>query len=200
MNKKIFVSSFELVKSILFNPARAYKNMSNGEHDYSVYILFLVSCLTTLFKSFGKKKYKSNFFSNQDINEFLSFFNIPQIQWIIALLSFVLFIFLIGKFCKLFLKRYNKKDLIVCFLSISSAGILLHILFFIFHYFLSKQSIYMLRHIAFIWIIYLSIIAIKNTQNASYMKSIMIFILAGLPPIFIIGLPGLAPYSLWLVI
>jgi hypothetical protein len=200
MIKKIIVSSFELVKSILFNPARAFRNMSKGEYDYSVYVLFSVSCLITLLKSFSKKKYIGSYFSNRDINEFLSFFDIPQVRWVIALLGFVLFIFLIGKFCKFFLKKYNKKGLIACFLSISSAGILLHILFFIFHYFLSQQSIYMLRHIAFIWIAYLSIIAIKNSQNTSYLKSIMIFILAGLPAVFIIGLPGLAPYSLWLVI
>lgn len=157
-----------------------------------------MSCFITLFKSFSKKRYYNNFFSNQDINEILSFFNIPQIQWVITLLSFVLFIFLISKFCKFFLKKCNKKDLILCFMSISSAGILLHILFFIFHYFLSQQFIYMLRHIAFIWIAYLSIIAIKNSQNASYMKAIIIFILSGLPVIIIIGLAGLAPYSLWL--
>lgn len=200
MIKKIIISSFDLVKSILLNPTRAFKNRNKDENDYSVYILFLISCLITFSKSFSKKKYNYNFFSNQDINEIFSFFNIPQIQWALALLSFILFIFLIGKFCNFFLKKYNKRDLILCLLSIGSAGILLHILFFIFHYFLSQQSIFILRHMAFIWIIYLSISAIKNSQNTSYMKSILIFILAGLPAVFIIGLPGFAPYSMWLVI
>jgi len=200
MIKQIIVSSSNVFKSILFNPAKAFRNMSKGEHDYIVYVLFSVSCLITLLKSFNKKKYTGSYFSNRDINEFLSFFDIPQVRWLIALLCFVLFIFLIGKFCKYFLKKYNNKGLIASFLSISSVGILLHLLFFIFHYFFSQQSIYMMRHMAFLWIAYLSIIAIKNSQNTTYLKSILIFILSGLPAVFIIGLPGLAPYSLWLVI
>ena len=200
MLNKIVVDSLGLFKSIILNPVRIFQNMRKGEYDFTIYFLFLASCLITFFKSFSKKKYNNNFFSNQDINEILSFFNIPQIQWLITLLSFILFIFLIGKFCKFFLKRYNKKDFTVCFLSISSAGILLQILFFILHYFLSQQSIYILRHIAFVWIVCLSIIAIKNSQNTSYPKSGMIYILSGLPVIFITGLKGLAPYLLWLVI
>jgi len=198
--KKILDDSLTGFISVLLNPTKFFQNINKCDYNLSAYSLFLTSCVITLFKSFSKKSYKNNYFTNQDINEIISLFNIPQIRWLIVLLSYVLFIFLIGKLCKFFLKKYNKQKLILSLLSISSVGILLHILFFIFHYFLSQQSIYMLRHIAFIWIICLSIIAIKNSQNASYMKSIMIFILSGLPPIFIIGLPGLAPYSLWLVI
>jgi hypothetical protein len=200
MIKNIIISYFELLKSIILNPEKAFKNMSKGDYDCSVYVLFAVSCLITLLKSFSKKKYIGSYFTNRDINEFLSFFAIPQVRWGIALLGFILFVLLIGRFCKVFLKKYNKKVLVVSLLSISSVGILLHIIFFIFHYFLSQQSIYMLRRITFIWIAYLSIIAIKNSQNASCFKSIIIFIFAGLPAVFIIGLPGLAPYLLWLVI
>lgn len=201
MLKENITDSLEIFKNIILNPPKIFHNISirEGRYCFSIYFLFFTSCLITFFKSFGKKKYNNNFFPNQDINEILSFFNIPQIQWVLTLLSFILLIFLIGKFCNYFLRKFNKKGLILCFLSISSAGILLHIFFFVFHYFLPQQTIYILRHIAFVWIIYLSIIAIKTSQNTTYMKSIMIFILSGLPAIFIIGLPGLAPYSLWIV-
>lgn len=200
MINKIVIDFFELVKIIFLDPTRAFKKISKGEYDNSVYILFVISCLITLFKSFSKKKYNSNFFSSQLINDIFTFFNIPQIQWAIAILSFVLFIFLIGKLCKLLFKNYNKKYLIVNLLSISSAGIFLHVLFFILHYFLSLQAIYILRYIAIVWISFLSILAINTSQNTSYMKSIMIFILSGFPAVFIIGIPGVAPYLLWLVI
>ncbi|MBL0716934.1 MAG: YIP1 family protein [Desulfosarcina sp.] len=200
MSNKIIIDFLELFKNIILHPAKVFQNMRKDEYAFIVYFLFLTSCLITFLKSFSKKKYNNNFFANQDINEIIFFFNIPQIQWVITLLSFVLFIFLIGNFCNFFLKRYNKKDLILCLLSISSVGILLHITFFVLHIFLSQQSIYMLGHIAFVWIICLSIIAIKNSQNTSYTKSIIIFILSGVPAVFIIGLSGLAPYSLWFVV
>lgn len=135
MINKIIVDSLELFKSIILNPAEIFQKIKKGEHDLSIYFLFLASCLIPLFKSFSIKSYRNNFFPNQNFNEILSFFNIPQIQCIVTFLSFILFIFLMGMFCKLFLKRDNKKDLTVCFLSIGSAGILLQLLFFIIDFF-----------------------------------------------------------------
>jgi hypothetical protein len=194
----LFADPVVLLRDILFRPSVAFRNISKGDYEYSVVGMFLLSILITLFKSFSKKGYKSNFYSDQGINEILSFFNIPQIRWVVALISFSLFIFLIGFFCKFFLKKYNRKILIMSIMSISSAGIILHLAFLIFPILLSQNSIYMLRHFAFIWIICLSIVAIKNSQDATYIKSIIIFILSGLPAVFIIGLPGIAPYSLWI--
>jgi hypothetical protein len=200
MLNKIIVNSLGLFKSIMFNPARVFQNMGKGKYDLTVYFLFLVSGLITFFKSFSIKKHNINFFLNESINEILSFFSIPQIKWLITFLSFILFVFLIRVFCQLLLKGCNKKELMVCFLSISSAGILLQILFYILQYFLSQKSVYVLSYIAFVWIVYLSIIAIKNSQNASYMKSVIIYIFSGLPVILIIGLTGLAPFLLWVVV
>jgi len=198
MLKRIIDDSLTNIRFVLLNPTQFFKDIN--KYNLSIYFLFFTNCVITLFKSFNKTSYKNNYFTNQNINEIISFFNIPQIRWLIVLLSYVLFIFLIGRLCKLFFKKCNKQKLILCLLSISSVGILLHILFFIFHCFLSQQSIYFLRHIAFVWIIWISIVAIKNSQNISYMQSIMLFILSGLPAVLIIGLPGLAPYSLWLVV
>jgi len=175
MLNKIIVNSLGLFKSIIFNPARIFQNIGKGKYDLTVYFLFLVSALITFFKSFSIKKHNINFFLNESINEILSFFSIPQIKWLITFLSFILFVFLIRVFCQFLLKGCNKKELMVCFLSISSAGILLQILFYILQYFLSQKSVYVLSYIAFVWIVYLSIIAIKNSQNASYMKSVMIY-------------------------
>ena len=173
--------------------------MGKGEYDFSVYFLFFVSGFITFLKSFSIKKNNINFFSNENINEALSFFSIPQVKWVITYVSFILFIFIIRGFCHFLLKSSNKKDLIVCFLSISSAGILLQILFFAFHYFLSQNFIYVLSYIAFAWVVYLSIIAIKNSQNTTYMKSFLIYIFSGLPAFLIVGLTGLAPFLLWIV-
>lgn len=200
MLNKFVIVSLKLFKSVITNPTKMFQDIGRGGHDFPVYFLFIVSVFITFFKSFSVAKKNVNFFSVEFINKILSFFAIPQIQWIIVFFSFVLFIFLISIFCRILLKGCNKKGLIVSFLSISSAGILLHIMFFIFHYFLSRNSIYMLRNIAFVWIIYLSIIAIKNSQNTSYIKSVVIYIFSALPVVLLSGLIGIAPFLLWVAI
>lgn len=199
MLNKIITTSLDLFKGMIVNPAKTFQDMGKGEYDFSVYFMFLLSGLITFFKSFSINKNNINFFSNEYINKILSFFSIPQIKWVITYLSFILFVFIIRGFCHFLLKRSNKKELIVCFLSISSAGILLQIIFFVCSYFLPQNFIYVLSYIAFVWIVYLSIIAIKNSQDTSYLKSFLIYIFSGLPAVLIVGLTGLAPFLLWLV-
>jgi len=198
MLNKITTASLELFKSIIVNPARMFHDIRKGDYNFSVYSLFFVSGFITFFKSFSIKKNNINFFSNEYINQILSFFSIPQVQWVIIFASFILFVFIIRWFCHFLLKRCNKKELIVCFLSISSAGILLQILFFVLHYFLSQKTIYILSYIAFAWVVYLSIVAIKNSQNTTYIKSVIIYVFSGLPMVLIVGLTGLAPFLLWI--
>ena len=196
LNKIIFDLS-STFKDIIINPTKLFRKIEQGSSNSSIFVLFFISLLITFVKSFSKSQNFINFFSNENLNKILSFISIPQARWAITLLSFALSVYLIGIFCNLFLKRYNKK-LISCILSISSVGILLHLFFFIMYDLLSQKSIYLLRSISFIWVMCLSISAIKNTQNASYMESILVFVLSILPAILIIGLPGFAPYLLWL--
>ena len=199
MLSEIFTAALGILKGIISNPARMFKDMEREEYDYSVYFMFLLSALITFFKSFHKERQSINFFSNDIVNKTLSFFSIPQIQWLISFLCFVLLIFLTGIFCRYLLKRCEKRKLTLCFLSISSVGILLQILFFALNLFLSQKSVYALRWVAFSWIVYLSIVAIRNSQNASYVKSVTIYIFSALPVMLIIGLTGLAPFLLFLL-
>ena len=196
---KIIKDWTELLSYIILRPVSVFRKINNGKYKYEVIIMFLASISITLFKSFSKNSYQGNFFSNQSVNEIVAFFDIPQIRWVITLISFGLFVFLVSIFCKLFLKKCNPKILVMTLMSISGVGVILHLLFSLFSIFLSQNLIYAARHLAFIWIVCLSIAAIKNSQQTTFIKSIIIFILAGLPPIFIIGLPGIAPYSLWLI-
>jgi len=199
MLNKIVVNSLCLIKSVIVNPSKMFQSIENGEHKFLAYFLFSVSGLITFIKSFSVNNNVVNFFQNDYIDKILSFFSVPQIKWIVTYIIFILFIFMIMGFCRFFLKRNNGKELIVCFLSISSAGILLQILFFVCHYFLPQNFIYVLSYIAFVWIACLSIVAIKNSQNTTYLKSFLIYFLSGFPAILIVGLTGLAPFLLWLV-
>ena len=199
LKDRLVLPSVYIFKNIVINPTKVFQEAQKGRYDFSIYFMLLVACLITFFKSFSRKREVFNFFEREIINDILSFLSIPQIQWLIIFFSYILFVFLMMVVCKLLLKYCNKKDLFVCIVSISSAGILLQILFFILYYFVPQNYIYVLNRIAFIWAAYLSIAAIKNSQNTSYLKSIMIYIFAGLPVITIAGLAGLAPSFLWLV-
>ena len=199
MINKIIDNSLRLFKDIIFNPNEMFGKLEKAGYDYSVYFLFGISGLITFFKSFSVKTYNINYFTNEHLNKAMSFFNAPQIKWLLTFLSFILFIFLIKTFCLFLLKKCKRKGLIVCTISISSAGILLQITFYTVQHFLPQTFVYVLSYIAFIWIICLTILAIKNSQNTSYMKSIMIYILSSLPVFLVIGLTGLAPFLLWLV-
>lgn len=194
---KLFIT-LELLKNIIINPSKIFKKIS--DYDLIIYLFFCLSCIITLCKSFYIERNLFNFFDNEILNCILSFFNIPQVGWFIALLSFFLFIYLIGVLSNLFLKRYNKKELILCLLSISSIGIMMHVIFIVLHYFISNQTLILFRKVSFVWIIFLSIIAIKNSQKTSYMKSFFIFIISGLLPIIITGFAGFAPYLLHVVL
>ncbi len=199
MLNEIINESFGLFKNIIFSPNRLFKEIGEGEYNFAVWFLFGMSGLITFFKSFGIKTYNIYYFTNEHFNKIMSFFSIPQIKWFYAFLSFILFVLLMKFFCRFLLKKCKEKDLLLSVLSISSAGILLQIVFSILHYILSQTFIYMLSNIAFIWIVCLSIMAIKNSQGATYMKSCMIYIFSGLPVFLVIGLTGLAPFLLWLV-
>lgn len=199
MTNKLIVNSLELFKKIVINPAQLFKHLERSEYEYSVYFLFFVSGLIPFYNSFSMEKQNINFYSNSTINEIMSFLSTPQITLILTFLSFIFFIVLIWGFCRILLKGYNNRKLIVCFLSISSAGILLQILFYFLQLFVVHEVVYWLSYIGFIWIVSLSVIAVKNSQNTSYMKSIMIYIFSAIPVVLIIGLTGLAPFLLWIV-
>ncbi|SCY49175.1 hypothetical protein SAMN05216233_11077 [Desulfoluna spongiiphila] len=199
MLNTIILNSFELFKNIIIHPAVFFDRAGKGKSNLAIYFLFIVSIIITFFKSFSIKKHTFNYFSNEIINIVISFFNIPQTKWLIAFLGFSMFLMLIIVFCHFLLKKCNKKELTMSFLAISCAGIILQAVFYILEHLLSQKSAYILSNITFSWIIFLSITAIKISQNTSYSKSVIIYIIAGIPVIVIIGLTGLAPFLLWLV-
>lgn len=199
MLNTIFLNSLELFKDIIVHPTVFLDRAGKGKSDLAIYFLFIISIIITFFKSFSIKKYNFNYFSNEIINIVISFFNIPQTKCLIAFLGFGISLKLIVVFCRFLLKKCNKKELTMSFLAISCAGIILQAVFYILQHLLSQKSVYILSNIAFPWIIFLSITAIKISQNTSYTKSVIIYIMAGIPVIVIIGLIGLAPFLLWLV-
>lgn len=195
-NKDVYL---EIFKGVLFRPANAFRNIEAIGFGMPIYVIFSFGCFVVFLKSFWRKKISGNYFENEIINNIISFLNIPQVEWVIALLCFALFLFLLCKISHWLSQKGSDKKLILSIMSISSIGILLNIVFLIAHPIFSIKIIYLLRHFSFLWIFYLTILAIKEIKNLSYLKSIGLFLVSGFPSVIIMGLPGLAPYLLWLV-
>ncbi len=190
---------FDIFKGVLFHPAKTFHDIESPGFEVAIYVIFGICCFVTFLKSFLGEKVNSRFFENEIIDNIISFLTIPQIQLVVALLCYTLFIFVLCKVSNLFSQSNGEKKLILCLLSISSVGLLLHIIFYIVHFAFSIETMNILRRFSFFWVFCLSILAIKEIKNLSYLKSLGVFLVSGFPSVIIVGLPGLAPYLLWLV-
>jgi len=196
---KIATNSIAIMKDLVLNPVRVFRNINTETYKHEAYFLFSLSAFITFYKSFSIKMYKINFFSDEKINDILSLFNIPQVKWFMGFLSFFLFLLLIKFLCKLILKNCNQKSLFICYLTISGAAIMMQLIFFAIQSFFSQKLVYALSYIAFFWIIFLSILAIKNSQSTSFSKATIIYFASAIPIILIMGLPGVSPFMMWIV-
>ncbi len=198
MLHKLFVITFSLLKGIIARPAKNFKKIEIIEHEYYVYYIFLLSALIAFIKSFQRKGQTINFFPNDLANNIMSFLGNPQVQWFVSFLCYILLISMTSLLCSKWLKRYDKRSLKLCFLSISVIGIFLQVLFFTFSRFSTQEVVHVLRLGSFFWIITLSVAAIKNSQDASWFKSIIIYMFSAIPIVLVVGLTGIAPFLLFL--
>ena len=187
---------FELFKGLLLYPSKFFHEIT-GYYTKAIYTTFGLSCIVVFIKSFSKEIIYNSFFENTSVNNIISLLNIPQVQWCMSLLGFILFIIILINTSNCQQKK-NNKDLILCILSISSMGLLSHIVFFVIHFIFSAEIIHFLIIVIYLWFFCLNVLAIKEVRCISYLNSFFLFIISGFPSVLLVGLPGLAPYSLWL--
>ncbi len=132
------------------------------------------------------------------INNFFTLLGTPKINLIVAYFSFFFFLFLLVLFCKIFLKTKNQRDLVFYILSINGFGVFLQTFFYCLDLILSHQLIFSISYIVFLWVLLLSISAIKIGQNTNYFKAAIIYFISAFPVFLIAGLPGLLPAFIWL--
>lgn len=188
-----------IYKKIIISPRELFRDITSDIDRYRlpVCFLFFINALIPLVRSFRMAKENINFFSNENLNLLLSLYSIPQVQWVVTLLVFFLFISLINFFSSLFSENRGKSGLMFCLLSIASVGIIMQLLLVLLSEFLSHEILTMIRWIAFFWIAFLSIVGINICKEISYVRSIAIYFAAGLPVVLIVGLAGVAPFILW---
>jgi len=199
MFKKI-LSVVNLLRDIIVSPIKVFERINKDQLSFEVYIIFLLGALVTFLRTLRLEGQSIHFFETERINKVLSFLAVPQIKWGFTYITFFLFILILYLFSKIFLKRIRPKPLFLCLMSISGVGLIMQALFFVFHYIFSQNVNFFLTYIAFAWVVILSLLAIKCSQEISIGKSLFLFVIAGLPTIFIAGLTGISPYLAWMAL
>lgn len=192
------LSMLNLLKDIIVAPKRVFQKINENQLSFEVYIVFSIGAFVTFLKTLRLESQRIHVFETEKINEALSLLSVPQIKWVFTYIGFFLFIFMLFIFSRILFKRASIKSLFLCIMSISGIGLLLQAVFFLFHYVLPSNINFFLTHIAFAWVVLISLLAIKYSQDISIAKSLVLFVIAGLPTIFFAGLPGISPYLSWL--
>lgn len=183
---------------LIINPKKLFNIIISGEFTYEIYFIFSLSALITLLKAFFIKTHKINYYSNENLNAIFSFLSLPQLMWILAYISFFMFLYLIIFANKLIYKKAQKRSLFVSIMSISGLGLIAQIFYIVLNIFLPSNILISLSYIIIIWIVLYTVLAIKYSQNIPTVISILLFFFAALLPFFLSGFAGIAPYLLWL--
>ncbi len=192
------INSYGILKALITAPSALFCSETSEKSKREIYFLFSVGMILTFLKSFSYRMQKFNLWENNWGNEILSFLSIPQVKWFLAYLSYLLFLLLVKFICKKMLKKFNERDLFLFFLSISGVGIILQAVFYCIGFIIPAKIVYLLSYIGFLWIFYLSLLAIKKSQNISFKKAMIVYFVSALPIVILIGFPGVSPFLMWL--
>jgi hypothetical protein len=189
---------FKFIRGILISPIRTLREIENKNNQTCIYVLFTTGAVITFIKSFFVDAIKNQYFDSDQLVAFFSFLNIPQIKWLIAYTSYIIFVFLVYLIVKLIHKKSDFKKLLLGIMAVSALGIILHFLFLILGRIFPAEVNFFFLYIAILWGIVLTALSIQISQNISPIKSWMYLIATSLPIVFISGITGILPYYAWL--
>lgn len=187
-----------LMKDMIFQPSNIFNKIKQGYMLEETLTIFCLGALITFLKSFNFKSQVINFYASAWKNKFFSFLSNPQLSWL--LFYVIYFIFLLSLFivCRYFNRRTNLKTLVIALMSISSIGILGQALFFVSKSIFSTSFLLWGSYVIYFWVLYLSLQAIKITQDVSYFKALISFSLPAIVLGAFIGFSTMSPYLIWL--
>lgn len=187
-----------LLKAIVLSPGEIFTN--SREKSKEIVSLFTISFIIVLLKSFFKARHEaSNFFETQILNEIIYFLSIPQIAAIAIYLFFFIFSLLLFLVIRIFSKDASLKSLMLSLMSISGVGIFAHIATMPLMFF-AKSLINPIGYIFYLWVIVLTLWAIKNSQNLPLVKVIPSFLVVAFPFLLFGWLPVISPYLVFLAV
>jgi hypothetical protein len=189
-----------LIKDVVLSPRRMFSHEISYEPIKGIVILFLTGLLITLLKTFAPAKKVSavTFFGSSALNSVFSSLSNPQIVWLVVYAAYFIFILLILLMCKLLNGRVEAKSLVLSLISVSAIGVLLQVICYALKYIVPFNVIVVCGYAAYLWIAFVSVLAIKASQKMSAIKAVVCFILPAIPVTIFAGLPAISPYLAWL--
>ena len=197
---ELLTSSASLLWGIIARPVTVFKEISQGKYLDETLILFVLGILITFLKSLLARGRPMSFFLDERLNQFFSILSIPQIQWF--LIHFIYFVFLCGilGLCRVFKKVKSTRSLIFALMAISAVGIAGQILFTAIQFVVPQDWLVWGGYFLYLWVIGLSLQAIRVTQNLSFPQTLVSFLAPALVLVALMGLTTIAPYLAWLTL
>lgn len=186
------------VRNLIINPRVAFQSLTLKTNALAILLSVLLGGIFTLWKSFRMTTIKVNFFENERLNELLSVSNIPQVQWGMSYLGYFFFICVFALLCRIILKKPKIKLLVLGILSIGTIGLFVAVLVTVLIPLLPIVATSSIVLLVSFWVLGLTVLAVKFTQNISMKKAVLFFVVSAFPTFLLFGLPGLFPCFLWL--
>jgi hypothetical protein len=200
MNLSKLKSLCDLAKFIIIKPKNVFLGIKEGKYSLCIILSFLLCSIMTFYKSYFLKGNDINFYVSEKTNSFFSLMSNPQIKWFMMHIYYFLFILIIITLLKIFNKKVHTKKLILAIMSISVIGLIVQIISIILltiNIDIGTESIF---YLLFMWIILLSISAVKYIEKITIYKSFLFFIIPALFFTFTFGLPSICPYLTWIIV
>ena len=197
-NRNIWLSSACLVRDVILQPGDVFKQVKNGGLQREVLSIFCVAALIPLLKSFSLRRQFLNFFADEKLNQLFLALSIPQIKWFVTYIAYFAMICLVFGIYRLFKKVDNIRTSLLAFMSISSIGIASQIFFYIIHFVLPKNVMFIGSYCIYLWIVGLSIRAIQVTQGFTFLKALTSFLPPAIFFAIFCGMAAFTPYLAWL--
>jgi hypothetical protein len=200
MNNKILSNTILLFKNIILKPKHLFINIKSDEFIKEIDIIFIFSAVVTLIKSFmvQHETFTYSFYKSEFLNWAIEFLNNAQVSLFVIYLSYFIVLYIIFIFCRLFKNNIKYKNLALSFMAISAIGILMQIIFLIFSIFISEYILDICFKLILVWIVYLSIMAVKLSQDLTLLQAVICFMVPALPFTLFINVLSIAPYLAWL--
>jgi hypothetical protein len=188
-----------LFKDIIVSPRRAFARINSEKFNFDVGVVFFLGSVPPLIKSFSVDSAQFTFFNDSNIDAFISLINNPKIVWLLHYLSFFAYISVTGFLCRVFFPAPRIKKLLFSFMAISGAGMLMQIGFIFLRLFLPEHLHLYYGYLTFFWCSFLAVMAIKQSQNGSLKRAVIVFVLTTIPFLFVFGSGGIFPSIAWLM-
>jgi len=196
MYGNIVVNTAILIRDSILFPRRLFEDISKGRFIKELFIAFSLGALITFSKSFfiTRKTFTFEFFNSEVLNKVIVWFNNSQVSWLGAYVCYFIFIFFVFVMCSFFNKQVRFKQVAISLMSLSGFGVAMQIVFYVLKFAASKNLLLVGSYIVYIWLLFLSVLALRTMQNMSFLKAATCFLIPAMPFVFVTSFVGIAPY------